>query len=448
MRNSKAIKQTISEGMAKVTAILAMAKEDDRECTDEEQTEIDGWAGVSDDEPGKLAALNADLIKAERLETIIKANQALSAPQAFQQRAHDDGVPSPFAAKPRRIGNIRNFENKEDAYASGQFVMATMLGNKKANAWCLDNGIITADMSEGVDTAGGFLVPEQFESTIIRLVESFGILQQFARIWPMSAEVDHIPRREGGLTVTYPGEGLAITKSDLTLGQITLTAVKRATLTAISSELNEDSAISLAELMSQEIALAFAQKQDDDGFNGDGSGAFGGVSGLDDALLAGSTVDAAATHVGFETLEFVDFEETIGRLPDFADNERTAWFIHKTGYAKSMMRLMNAAGGNTKLTIADANGRERPMFLDYPVVFTNVMPSVSAVSTNLMYLGDLNSSIALGTRRGVTIKSSDQHFFNTDQLAVRATERIAIDVHETGTASEAGSVVALKSAAS
>lgn len=452
MKTIKQIEALISAGIAKIEAILGLAKEDDRECTADEQAEITAWVGESDEKPGQQAGLQAELVQAERLDKMIKANQAKLAPQAFADRAKQDGIP-PVAVVPahaQRHGALIAYKDEADAYASGRFIMATMLGDKSAKEWCRANmpQEITAAMSETDNPKGGFLVPQQFESAVIRLVKMYGVAAQFATIHPMSTDIDNIPRRESGLTVYYPGEGGTITDSDVGLGNIKLTAIKRATLTKVSSELTEDSAVSIAELLTQEIALAFAKKQDEDTFLGDGTSTYGGVTGLASALKAGSVFDAASGNVSFATFDFTDFEETIALLPDFADNERTAWFISKSGYAKSMLRLLNAAGGNTKQTLADVNGRQRPMFLDYPVVFTNAMPSTDAVSTHQVYLGDFGQSVALGTRRGVTVVSDSSVYFATDQIGVRATERVAINVHERGTASEAGSIIALKTAAS
>ena len=112
-----------------------------------------------------------------------------------------------------------------------------------------------------------------------------------------------------------------------------------------------------------------------------------------------------------------------------------------------MLRLINAAGGNTTVTLTE--GRNEMMFLGYPVHFVQAMPSTDAVSTIQAYLGDLSMSSTIGTRRGVTVSSDGGgEYFKNDQLAIKATQRVAINNHERGTASVAGAMIGVKTAAS
>jgi HK97 family phage major capsid protein len=69
-------------------------------------------------------------------------------------------------------------------------------------------------------------------------------------------------------------------------------------------------------------------------------------------------------------------------------------------------------------------------------------------------LADLRLAADLGDRMQMTMAMSDSatvdgvNVFETDQFAIRATERFDINVHDVGTSSEAGPAVALVSAAS
>jgi HK97 family phage major capsid protein len=451
MKSSKDIQAEIDEKAATFIAITNVCEKDGREMTAEERKEYDAFFGTKDIE-GEYPKLKAAKEHAEQREKEIAEvkmqRNAHFAPAMTKHLA--ENVPGfeerKIPAQARRHGRLKAFESEFDAYASGRFLQASLLGNKDAEEWCQSNGIMAA-MSTSDNAAGGFLVPDAFEASIIRLVEEFGVFQRYASVMPMTSDVTNVPRREGGLTVYYPGEGGDITASDATTGNVKLVANKRATLTALSSELSEDSAISIADFLAAEIATAFAKKQDQDGFLGDGTSTYGGVTGLANALAAGSTVDAASGNVSFATFDLADFENVVAKLPVYADNNNTAWFIHKTGYAKSMLRLLDAAGGNTNVTLSEGV-RSMPMFLGYPVVFTQAMPAADAVSTFQAYLGDLSMAAHLGVRRGVTVASDSSVYFASDQIGVRATERCAINVHERGDASKPGAIIGLKTAAS
>ena len=123
------------------------------------------------------------------------------------------------------------------------------------------------------------------------------------------------------------------------------------------------------------------------------------------------------------------------------------WYIHYTGYWLSMANLVDAQGGNTSANIAAGPAMQ---FLGYPVEFCQTLPSTSAaqVSTIVAYIGDLGMSAMLGNRRGVSVVADESFYFNQDAVAIRATERYDINVHERGTASVGGSIIALKTAAS
>ena len=86
--------------------------------------------------------------------------------------------------------------------------------------------------------------------------------------------------------------------------------------------------------------------------------------------------------------------------------------------------------------------------LGYPVRIAQKLPQTSAVSTILAYFGDLAMGTILGRRRGLTVKADASFYFTSDQLAILATQRYDINVHDRGTASDSGGIMALKTAAS
>jgi HK97 family phage major capsid protein len=81
-------------------------------------------------------------------------------------------------------------------------------------------------------------------------------------------------------------------------------------------------------------------------------------------------------------------------------------------------------------------------------VFTQVLPSTTATQSGATYayFGDLSMGATMGSRRGVTISSDTSRYFEFDQIALKATQRFDIAVHEIGTATAAGPIVALKMA--
>lgn len=451
MKNSVQLREEISALQAKVKAIVTIATEEQRELTDEETKELDSIQGTGDS-AGQIDAVNKQLERAIKLETMIanmsKPNHSHLVGTIDAGRQSDDtnvlaNVKIP--AKARRPFNSKVFDSEEAAYASGQWVLATIGKNNRSRQWCFDHGILNAQ-SEGINTAGGFLVPDFFETSIIRIVEQYGVFRRNSYVYPMGSDTVKVPRRTSGYTVYYVGENTAITASDMAFSQVNLVARKPSVLTQVSSELNEDEVVGLATLMTQEFGYALALAEDQAGFLGDGTSTYGGIVGLKNALLAGSIADADTGDTTFATLDLNDFHRCKGLLPAYAGLQ-PKWYISQQGFALSMEQLAVAAGGTTPVNIAAGM---QPMFLGSPVVFTQVLPTTSGAQTSTIvaYYGDLAMATTMGVRRQMRIDSDSSYYFNQDAIAVRCTERYDINIHETGTATVAGPIVALKTAAS
>jgi HK97 family phage major capsid protein len=274
---------------------------------------------------------------------------------------------------------------------------------------------------------------------MVDLKEEYGQFRQYARNWPMSSDVSLIPRRVSGFTTYFVGQNDTITASDAAMDQVRLEAKKLAAMTQFSSELNEDAIIAVADFYAREFAYALAVKEDQCGFLGDGTSTYGGIVGLDGALLAGSiaTATAITTAAG---LTIGNFEAVVAKLPRFPGIQ-PRWYMHNSIFHTTAGRLQFAAGGNAVMDIAGA----RPLqFMGYEVVLVNAMPSTAATGVKVAYFGDLSMAATMGTRRGVTLRADESIYFAQDALALRVTERFDISIHERGTASVAGPIVALQ----
>lgn len=420
----KKISADIQAAQARVEAIQAVVAEEGRDLSAEETAEIDA---IVDNQIPKLAA---DLRRAEKVAALV--NSKVSAPSEESPKAK-------FTVPATARQSVKGFKTQEDAYASGQFVLANLFNNAKAKQFCADNGIRNA-MSTGDNTLGGFLVPEPMEAAIVELREQYGVARQNSRVWPMSDSVTIVPKLAGEVTGYYVGEGSSITASDLTVQQIKLDAKKLAAMVVVSSELNEDAVISVAEMVSRSVAYTMAVKEDEALFLGDGTSTYGGIVGLAGALAAGSLVTATSNQT-FSALTFANFESVVGACKMYSGIQ-PKWYISNAGWAASMQRLANAAGGVTMSEIAGGMSRS---FLGYPVVISQVLNSAltGTTGTRACYFGDLSMGSYLGTRRGISIALDSSRYFELDQVAIKATQRFDINVHDRGTASASGGIIGL-----
>jgi HK97 family phage major capsid protein len=392
-------------------------------------------------------------------------------PPSWQGGDDDAAMKAYTPASYSSVGGLKSFtlgsrqENEQSAYKFFQWFAATCLRpgsplQMKAFEFCAEHGIPIKALNESNNEQGGALVPPQFDSELIRLVEKFGIFRSNTRVKPMSSDTLMVPRRTGGVTANWIGEGKPITQSQPSYDNIQLVCKKLATLVVMSSEVNEDSAISFADELAFEIAQAFALAEDQAGFLGDGTSPFGGIQGVIpklrglDATIANIAGLVVAAGDLWSEFTLLNFNAVVALLPQYADTQSAGWYCHRSFYFGVMQRLELAQGGVTMSETAQGDRRPRPLFLGYPVNFTQVFPRTDAVSQIACLLGDLGLASKFGDRRTRTLFTDPYSLAANDQIQVRGTERIDLVVHDVGNASATpaqrvpGPIVGLISAAS
>ena len=411
-----------------IDAILAASDAEARQMTPEEIAQTDTLSA-------ECEGLKTSITTYEKTEELRKAQAArrdlLARPRPTSTTPPTPGGATKLPATPRNhYGSLTAFKGPTadaDAYLSGQFVLAS-LGYEPAKAWCREH--LANVQSEGIAVYGGYVtLPSEFERAIIDLRDQYSVFRREANVRPMVSDSLTIPRKVGGLSCAFIGENAEITQSDAEWTQVKLVAQKAAVMARFSSELNEDAIISMADTLANDGAYAIAQKEDQCGFIGDGTSTYGGMYGVvnklgdaANATYAGSLYTAITGNTAFSTLDLADFESMVGKLPVYAE-AGARWFISKAGFAASMLRLIDAAGGQTGEMIA---GRAPSSFLGYPVVFVSVMNTTltAQTSTNgLVLFGNMKQTGYLGDRRALTIKTSDQRYIEYDQIAIQMTQR-------------------------
>ncbi len=395
----------------------------------------------------------------QSLKEVDELDRFVNEPEA---RLTSDGVPTQARQVLKRFGKVKSFSGRTQdeaalkAYRFAQFAAASLANHEPSVKYCTEHGISLKTMKESVNTAGGFLVPDEFDNDLIDLRELYGVFRRNARVVPMMRDTKNRNKRETGLTAYFANEAGAATESEKGWSQVSLTAEKLITLTRMSAELYEDAMVSLGDDLAEEISYAFALKEDQCGFLGDGTSTYGGIIGLSPKFLAlsGTIAYIAGVVVGagnaMSEIVLSDFNTVVGKLPEYADN-RAKWYCSRFFWSTVMQRLAVAAGG---VTAEEIEGKRVRTFLGYPVEVAQVMPKTDANSQMLAYFGDLRTSTDFGDRRQTTIAISDQRYFDTDEIGIKGTERFDINNHSLGNASATaglrveGPLVALISAAS
>ena len=458
MKTSSQLREMKAELQEEMDAIVAVTEREERDLSDEEA------ARCSEITDKLIPIINKQHKSAMAIEKERNARMESRALEMIETTRTESGridagadknvtrfASMKIPAKAKSHGPLQAFKGpdaEKNAYIAGQVILAGMFGSEPAQRFCQQNGLqVNGLMSSSDNSKGGFIVPDEMSQTLIRIREERGVFPQFANRIPMGADIIRIPRLLTDVTAYWTGEGVEITASDAVIGEAELMARKLSALTKVSSELDEDAVIDIGDMITQSMGYAMADKIDDAAFNGDSTSTYGGVLGIKNALDSNAISVALSGNVGASTLDLVDFENALAIYPQYA-GASPRWFMHSAVYYSSAFALMNAAGGNTNVTLS--NGVPTMMFLGFPVTFTQVMTSTtgSAVSTILAYFGDLRLGSAYGVRRSVRTEVTMDRYFENDLIGIKCTERVAINIHERGDTIRNRPIIALKTAAS
>ncbi len=129
---------------------------------------------------------------------------------------------------------------------------------------------ITNALSEGTDREGGYLVPDEFERTLVESLEEQNIMRQISNIIQTSSGERKIPVVVTKGSASWVDEEGTIPESDDTFAQVSLSAFKLGTLMKVGDELINDSAFDLESYIAREFARRIGAKEEEAFCHGNG----------------------------------------------------------------------------------------------------------------------------------------------------------------------------------
>ena len=310
----------------------------------------------------------------------------------------------------------RHFASSEDAFVAGKAILA-MAGDHGARQFMND---MSTDGSNGESNT----IPAPLSNALINLQEEYGVARNVCRRIVMSQNTWDVPKLNGHVTINYTGEAQPILDQDVAFGQVSLVAKKMSCLSKVSSEMTEDSIISIMDVIVQDMALQLALEEDKNLFLGVPTS--GSLLGTADAIK-GNTAVAERGVASVADIALGDLTALTVATGNPIVGARNEWYINPTLFHGPIRDLLLAAGGNTQSVI---EGGQRPTLLGYPVNFVNVLDGASASADNslLAVFGDLSQGCYFGERRGLNFRTLNELYANTDQVGVQCTQRSALAV--------------------
>lgn len=447
------IKALLDELAAVVAEMEAMSEapavEGEEAMGEEQESSLRSLSERAEKLRSQIEFLRSVEAKSLELRAVLERGAPAKVVEAKQEEAPVEKRTVP--AIPVSHGPLKAFRSAESAYRAGMHMKGFMFGDAEARRWCADHGVESRAQAGGINSLGGVLVAAEMASEIVRLVEEYGVYPQYARRVPMSSDTLNIARRTGGLAAYPVGENSEVTASDVTFDNVELVAKIWGVANRVPNSLLEDSVIDLADLMAVETAQAFAEAFDNAGFIGDGTSTYHGVEGITKKIVKSAhsaSVVTATSNTSFGALTMTNFTDMVAKLPLYG-RRSARFFISPAGWGAAMLRLAmlpggsSGPGGNSTSDVATGFGER---FLGYPVTLCHSMHSSLSASTGEVacLFGDLSQAAVFGERRAINIRTASERYVEYDQVLTFATARNAIVVHDVGSATKAGPVVALK----
>lgn len=343
-------------------------------------------------------------------------------------------------------------EKAQKAHDFGRFLYAALKRDPGSVEYCKAHNIALKAMSGDSNVDGAAMVPIQFVGDLISLIGVYGVARQVMRPTPMSSDSAIVPRRTGGVTTYYGGQGATITASDVSTNAVELHSKNLFALVVSALQLSDDSFINIGNLVADELAVGFAKAEDEAMFLGTGATTYGGIFGIIPSFQksvedAGGTWTTDAHKVynpgivlaagnAFSEVTLANLHSVKAAVKRFRRPADNRWFCNQSFYDGVMQRLLAAAGGAQISEIVQLNSDyQNEKLLGKPVVFTEVMIETEANSGVPLVYGDPSLAGRFGDRQELTIARSVEYGFATGQEAWRGMERYDIVFHDLGTAS-------------
>jgi HK97 family phage major capsid protein len=440
----KKLQEELQRVMGQLTTLRAVT-----DPTEEQNTEIDALAAEALELTSKISEAAArdarlDALQASLARSVNPLPAGGPAPLPGAALATQRTIIIPATAKRKAPAH---FESAEQAFAFGQWCRAAIGDNRTAREWCSNHGIALRTQVESDNVKGGYLVPSEFGAVIDALQAEYGILRQYATISVMSSDTKDHPKRPLSAVMKPARERRDNSgDKDADFGNVALVAKKFMDFYEMSSELDEDAAIDVASELATVIASSASLTEDLCGFMGDGTGTvYHKITGIFNAInnvgsnVGQKTATAVTTYLAITEAMLINLKAA---LPSAADqNGDAAWYCTSKALTEVFERLALAKGG---VTAAEIIAGAAPRFLGKPIRVVEAITNNETSGGFALIYGSLRKGVVLGDRRALTIRASEEAGFRTDTTQIRVTCRFDVAVHEPGTSSAAGALVALK----
>ena len=308
---------------------------------------------------------------------------------------------------------IRRLEEME-AQWSGKKADPSAEAKKQAAAYNaafwehVHTGMPQNGLKAGSDGAGGYLVPDTYDTELVQALAEKNVIRQIAKVIPTTQRM-HIPAANGIGDAAWIREGEPWGINEADFGEVVLDAYKLATSIRVSDEMLEDGGVDIEEYIRKIYAERIGEAEEDAFVRGNGKGKPLG-------LIYQAPMGAISELEGDITLDdILNLEYSVKQ----AYRENAVWLMSEDAYHK-LRRIPHYDG--RPLWNPNLKEGEPEYLFGHRIYICKSMDDVAPGSIPVMF-GDFRF-FWIGDRGKRVIKRLVERYADRGQVAFITTERV------------------------
>lgn len=264
----------------------------------------------------------------------------------------------------------------------------------------------------GTDSEGGYLVPDEFERTLVEALTEENIFRTLATIIQTASGDRKIPVVASKGTASWIDEEGAVPESDDAFGQISIGAYKLGTMIKVSEELLNDNVFDLEGYIAREFARRIGTKEEEAFFTGNGTGKPNGILNATGGAQVGVTAAGAAAVTADELMDLFYSLSAPYR-------KKALWLVNDST-VKALRKLKDNQG--QYLWQPGLTAGTPDLILGRPVQTSAFMPVIAEGAKTIAF-GDC-SYYWIADRQGRSFKRLGELYAATGQVGFLGTQRV------------------------
>jgi len=315
-------------------------------------------------------------------------------------------------------------------------------------AFSMLSGVEQKALSEGLDTAGGFLVPPDVQAEVLVRVAQMAVMRKYATVQTTSRDILQWPAvapassttggvAAGGASIFssafvggWVGETPAFSDTDPAFQMFGIPIRKLRVATKLSNDFVADSAVNILAFLAQNGAENMALVEDFGFFQGDG----GSLQPKGILNSGASTVDVegSTSNTISNTTSNTGSAPKIAALPYALPAQyagRARWIMRRA-IEGDVRALVNANGDFLWPPFGGLVVGSPAQLMGYPTDNSDFMPDDGTDANKVMLFGDLSKYI-IAQRAQITSTILRERFADVDQVGIILFERVGGDMWNT-----------------